>query len=160
MRWALIIFGIVAVGGILLAVFSSPPDEELIVQSLQEMADASESGRPGGVLDHLSRSAQFNDIPMDDRGEVADVVRKMKPRVEFGAIEPVISGEQAIVTTPVTIGYGIGPVKGEQTIDDMVITLRKETGVKWFILPSPVWRVVEVDAPGFNPSVFYQGIGL
>lgn len=125
-----------------------PSDKELIRQTMAEAVKAGREGRPGGVLESLSRSIRYNDMPVEDPRAVAEFVRKSKPDVTLLNPEPTIEGSQATIVSPVTLTLRYGPVPMTQTIPDVRFVLRREVGTRWLFIPAPKWRLVSIEAAG------------
>jgi hypothetical protein len=153
--WAIV--AIVAVAGVLLLLRSSlfgPSDRQLIREAVEQSAQASREGRPGGVLEYLSKSLTFNDIPAESRAEIAKFISQSKPEVEIRNPEPVISGNTAEIVTPVQVKFSYLAFSFDQEIPNVRIVLQKEAGTKWLIVPTKKWRIVSITAPEISASEF------
>ena len=141
----LVVVGFRAVG----VLTGQKDDATLIKESLRQSLEASRKGEPGGVLDLLSSSITVNG---ESQGgvttQVADFIRKQKPDIEVQNQHPIVTGDEARITSPVTIKADL-PMVGTQTIPmkDVVLTFHKETGRALLFLPVPKWRLTGVTAP-------------
>lgn len=145
---------VVIIGGIFVA--SQPSDEDLIQRALDESIEASRKGQPGGVFEHLSRSFTYNEKPITSRGDVSRYINELRPDITLLDRTPQIDGSRATIQTDVHLSIGILNYRQELIVPNTDIELRRETGTRWGFLPSPRWRVVRVEAPGFDPT----GLGL
>lgn len=148
-KTAKIIVGLVILGLGVLALrmtLFGPSDRELINQALAESVQAGKEGRPGGVLEFLSQNLTYNGEQVVDRRQIADFVRKAKPEVQFGQIDPEIRGEDAQVETSAHVkvsGFGISI---DRQIPKVTIVLKRERATRWLVFPSSQWRIVSVSA--------------
>jgi hypothetical protein len=146
-------WSLVGLGGLLLAVLAAPAllgpsDRALIQQTMDEALRASREGRPGGVLENLSRSIRYNDMPLDNPQEVAEFIRNGRPDVTVADMSPDIQGGMATIESPVTVSLRYGPLPMTQTLPKVRFTLRKEVGTRWLVVPAPKWRLVSIEADG------------
>jgi hypothetical protein len=153
MRLAAILLALLAVAGIAFqALRSGPSDQEAITQAVEEAVRASREGQPGGVLEHLSRSLTYNDVPVSERGELAKFIRDSRPQVVFDSTQATIDGERAVIQTGAQIEMRLGPVPLSQRIDKVTIVLGKETGFRFLIVPTPKWRIQNIEVEGIGVS--------
>jgi hypothetical protein len=148
-KLALIFGGLILIGVIIFPLFNGPTDEEMILEVLQQSADASEAGQPGGVLDALSRTITYNGRPVSDRSEVAEFIKTSHPSIDFLDLRTTIEEDEANVLADIELGMagGLGP---KFNLNGVEIRLAKETGTKWLIIPTPKWRIVEIKTPSFD----------
>ena len=146
-NWIIASCAVVLAGLGVLFVVTAPSDEDLIREALEESVQASRDGRPGVVLDHLSRSLTFNGIPVGSRADIAEFVRKSKPDIKLGPVDPVIEGDVATVVTSVRVNVSLPGFTAEQTVPQVQIKLERQTGVRWLLLPGTKWRISEVTVP-------------
>ncbi|MCH7944821.1 MAG: hypothetical protein IIC73_02225 [Armatimonadetes bacterium] len=146
-NWIIASSAVVLAGLTVLFIVTAPSDEDLIRTALEESVQASRDGRPGGVLDHLSRSLTFNGIPVGSRADIAEFVRKSKPDIELGPVEPVIDGDVATVVTSVRVNVTLPGFSADQTVAQVQIRLARQTGVRWLLFPGTKWRISEVTVP-------------
>jgi len=154
---------VLAVVGVVVAITAvkvilfQPSDSQLIETALNESIRAGKEGRPGGVLEYLSRSLTVNSEAMVDRKSIADFVRRAKPDVILRNMRASVEGDRATVVTPVLVKFeGLG-MSMEREIPDVTITLQKERGTKWLVLPVTQWRIVEVSGSLESLSGLVQG---
>ena len=146
-NWIIASSAVVLAGLTVLFIVTAPSDEDLIRAALEESVQASRDGRAGGVLGHLSPSLTFNGMPVASRAEIADFVRKSRPDVELGPVEPVIEGNVATVVTSVRINVSFLGYSADQKLSGVQIRLARETGVRWLLFPGTKWRISEVTVP-------------
>jgi hypothetical protein len=140
--------GLVAAAALTVLYFvTAPSDEVLIRRAITDATQASREGRPGPVLDYLSKLFTFNGVPIMDRGEISKYVRLARPDIEFGPFEPEVSGDQAVVVADVHVKFSFQGAGIDQTIPNVRIQLARESGLRWLVLPGKKWRVTEVTAP-------------
>ena len=136
-------------------------DTTMIRESLRESLAASRKGEPGSVLDLLSSSIKVNGEAQDGaRRQVADFIRKQKPDIKVANQTPIVTGDEARITSPVTITASI-PVLGDQTFNlkDVVLTFQKETAREYLVIPVKKWRLTGVTAPPDALSSLAFGAG-
>lgn len=129
-------------------------DATLIKDSLRQSLEASRKGEPGSVLDLLSSSLTVNgETQTGAPSQIADFIRKQRPDVEVENQEPIVTGDEARITSPITIRVDL-PVVGGQTLQmkDVVMTFQKETGRSMLIIPVKKWRLTGVTAPAESLS--------
>ncbi|GMV87660.1 MAG: hypothetical protein AMXMBFR81_05910 [Chthonomonas sp.] len=147
---------LLAIGyGVLQWKVGSVSDEALIVEAVDEAARASQEGRPGGVLEHLSKSLVFNNEAVGfNRKSIADFVREQKPKVTLGErkVEIAPDGKTATMRTPVTLTVKILTFERPLTIDNVVIEFKKEDAMQYLVVPTRKWRIAKVTAPDFDPQ--------
>ena len=128
---------------------SQKDDTTMIQESLRQSLEASRKGETGSVLDFLSSSIKVNGEGQDGaRRQVADFIRKQKPDIKVSNQTPIVTGDEARITSPVTITASI-PILGDQTFDlkDVVLTFQKETAREYLVIPVKKWRLTGVTAP-------------
>ena len=136
-------------------------DATLIRESLRQSLEASRKGEPGSVLDLLSSSITVNGEGQEGaRGQVASFIRKQKPDIRVANQTPIVTGDEARITSPVTITASI-PILGDQTFDlkDVVLTFQKETAHEYLVIPVKKWRLTGVTAPPDAISSLAFGAG-
>ena len=146
-NWIIASSAVALAGLTVLFLVTAPTDEELIREALEESVQASRDGRPSAVLDHLSRSLTFNGMPVGSRSEIADFVRRTKPEIELGPVEPVIEGDVATVVTSVRVNVSLPGFSAGQKVSQVQIRLARERGVRWLLFPGARWRISEVTVP-------------
>ena len=136
-------------------------DATMIQESLRQSLEASRKGESGSVLDLLSSSIKVNGEEQNDaRRQVADFIRKQKPAITVANQTPIVTGDEASITSPVTITASI-PLLGDQTFDlkDVVLTFQKETAREYLVIPVKKWRLTGVTAPPDALSSLAFGAG-
>ncbi len=125
--------------------FDVPSDETLIKEAIAEAVRNGKEGKPGGVLDYLSGDFNIQGFSPSS-GDVKDFVKSRKPDVEILEPTPDIRGEVAQIISPVKISIGVGNLGWNQTVNDVKIELRKESGLKYGVFSAPRWKIVRVSA--------------
>ncbi len=149
-KW-LIGSGLVAAAALTVLYFvTAPSDEELIQTAIADATQASREGRPGPVLDYLSKLFTFNGVPIMDRSEISKYVRLARPEIEFADFEPEIVGDDAVVVTDVHVKFSFQGMGMDQTVPNVQVRLARESGLRWLVLPGKKWRITEVSAPEFS----------
>lgn len=122
--------------------FSGQSDKEKILAALKESVEASKEGRPGGVMEHISNNFEVNgETYKPNRREMADFIRKRKPDIEFLKTDPIVSGDKAVLITPVKLSI----LTFNQTVPEVALEFEKESARKWLIVPTSKWRLVHVN---------------
>lgn len=127
-----------------LGLFGGPSDRELIQTALKESIDASREGRPGGVMEYLSKNFSVNDEQFGTR-DIAKTIRDLKPHVELESTEPLIAGESATITSPVKLSMSIPPMN--YSLAQVTLSFTKESATRWLIFPTKKWRLTRVEIP-------------
>ncbi|MCU0316373.1 MAG: hypothetical protein MUC92_07255 [Fimbriimonadaceae bacterium] len=125
---------------------TAPSDSVKIKKALGEQLDGAKEGKPGPVLDYLSRGFKYGDFEMVDRSEVAKVIRMVKPDIEVLQMDPIITGDKATIVSPVRLKADLGPFPMNTTLPQVTITFVRETGTMYGVLPTSVWRMSSVQA--------------
>lgn len=125
--------------------FDVPSDQVLIEESLREATKNGKEGKPGGVLDYLAGGFKVGGMEPSS-GDVSDFVRNQKPEITILDPRPIIRGDMAEIVSTVEIRYGIGNIGTSQKVDNVRVTMRKESGLRYGIFPCPRWKIVEVSA--------------
>ncbi|MDK3161130.1 hypothetical protein QPK87_31910 [Kamptonema cortianum] len=139
----LVLVGLGIVGFFAFAVLSQPKDQELIAAALDDSVAAAAEGRPSPVLSNLSSDFKYGDETFF-AGDIAKVIRDAKPTILIVNKAAEISGDKAVVKTPVKLTMNYMGMSMDSTLPDVTIELRKETGVKWLFVPVPKWRITSV----------------
>lgn len=141
------IAGLVGLGLILrFVVFApQPSDKELIRAALSEAVLAGKEGRPGSVIDLLSKEFTVNGSTQTSMTQIAQYVKQNKPDIEFSNQEPSISGDKALITANVRVSLGIPPVSID--IKNVEMEFQKETTTKLLIFPDKKWQLKNVRVP-------------
>ena len=144
--------GLAAVIGLLVALglasgfglFGGPSDRELIQIALKEAIQASREGRPGGVLDFISKRFEVNGEQYGTR-DISKTIKDMKPDVEIERPEPAITGDSATITIPIRLSVTLPTVS--MNMSSVKLHFARENGTKWLIFPTKKWRMVRVEIP-------------
>lgn len=138
-------FLVIAVGirfGFTLA--NRPSDQQQIETAMKEAIQASREGRPGGVVDLLSRNLTVNDQQVNvERRMIADYVRSNRPEVEVLEPQAQITGTEGRIVSPVTLS--LGPLS--KTMKEVTLIFKKEPASEFGFIPTDKWRLVEVRVP-------------
>lgn len=152
---AMVVIGVVAAILVVLRFgLQSPSDQELISQALKESIQATKEGKPGGVLEHLSRSLVLNDEANVNRRDIADFIRDIKPDITVHDPKPTVAGERAEIVSDVTLKIGVLGVGISQNLSNVRIEFGREVGTKWGVFPTKAWRITSVSAPDIDPEQF------
>lgn len=143
-------------GGVLLTVTGAKPnDAQLIREALDRSIKASREGRPGGVVDLLSRQLKFNEQEMSGNvGQIAQFIREQRPDLTVERVEPLVTGDEARVTSPVTLKLGFLGQSRDFRIKEVTLVFKKEASRRWLIIPDHKWSLSEVRAVDFSPTEF------
>jgi hypothetical protein len=151
--WVLGAVAAVIVALLVVRMVNRPSDEEMIRRALQESLQASKEGRPGGVLDLLSRDLTVNEVD-PGRGQIARFVRDSRPDVDVLDDTPFIAGDEARIVSPVRIRAAILGYTMDRQIEDVTLIFRRERGREWVVLPVDKWRLYSVHAPNASLGDF------
>lgn len=124
-------------------------DKSMIQESLRQALEAGRQGKAGGVLDLLSNSLTVNQQSTEGNiSRVADFIRKQKPDVTVPNQQPIVTGDEARIISPVTVKTSL-PIIGDKTftLKDVVLVFKKETAREYLVFPVSKWRLTEVQAP-------------
>jgi len=123
-------------------------DQELIETALTEALKAAKEGRSGVVLDFVSKQFTANtDFPLE-RGQIAKYIRENHPEVEVLNKKATISGDSAIIVSPVQASISFQGMTMSHKFEDVKLGFRREDSLEWLIFPSKKWRLTEVVAEG------------
>lgn len=126
-------------------------DKEQIVSALDDSVAASKEGRPGGVLDLMSEQFEISGLGKISRNWVAKQIRENKPEVSFTRETIEITGDRAEMTADASLRLkvNLGPVSKDlsPSMQGVKLIFRKEDVRKFLIVPSKVWKLVEVRLP-------------
>jgi len=124
--------------------FGGPSDRELIEIALKDAIQASREGRPGGVLDFISKRFEVNGEQYGTR-DISNTIKDMRPDVEIERPAPTITGDSATITSPVRLSVSLPPVG--MNISSVTIHFARENGTNWLIFPTKKWRMVRIEIP-------------
>lgn len=134
-----------------------PNDQVLIAQALEDSLQAGKEGRPGGVLEILSRKFRINEQE-PGRFDIAKFVRENKPDVNVLNKSAVVSGDTARIETPVEVKVSFLNQKFDQRIENVTLIFEKEDAYRYLVIPTRTWKLKDVDVPGHSiPMNFPTG---
>lgn len=137
-----------------LSMASRPDDQKLIQNALAEAVKASKEGKPGGVMDLLSKNLKVNDQEVGANGrQIADFVRQQKPNITVLEPQAQITGEEGRIVSPVELE--LFPF-GKRTLNEVTMIFRKEDATEYLVLPVTKWRLTEVRVPDTSVAEFVQ----
>lgn len=153
------IASLVAAGLILRFVIFAPQasDKEQIQAALAEAVLAGKEGRPGSVVDLMSKEMTVNDDVQVNMTQIAKYVREQRPNVEFSNQDPSISGDRALITANVTVSLGLPPMSIQ--IKNVEMEFEKETTVKLLLIPDKKWQLKNVRIPSESLSELANSAG-
>jgi hypothetical protein len=150
---AVALFGI----RIVMSRMNQESDQVLIERALAESIQASKEGRPGGVMDKLSKSLKFNELDTSgNRSQIAQYIKQNKPDVTVVNKKAVVSGEEARIISPVNIKIGFLGQGIERELKDVTMVFRKEEDREYLIFPTTKWKLAEVTVPDASVADFLQ----
>ncbi|MDR3690543.1 MAG: hypothetical protein P4L46_14290 [Fimbriimonas sp.] len=148
----LTILGIVLVlllgGRAIVVVLSHQDDRTLIQQALKESIQASKEGRPGGVMDKLSDDIKLNgESEEGNQREIARFIRDSKPEITVQDMNPVVTGNEATITSPVDLTLSMLGIERSRHLKEVTLIFRREEGREWLVIPVSNWKLAEVHVP-------------
>jgi hypothetical protein len=156
-RWPILLlaFFIALIGGrYVYGIATRKDDATLIRQALADAIKASKEGRPGGVLDKLSSDLKLNDQSVS-LSQMANAVKTQHPDVEIANDTPIVAGDEATITSDVTVKMASLGGKG-MDLKNVKMTFRRETAMEWLVIPTQTWHLKDVhlselpNIPGFG----------
>jgi len=144
----LALVGLALVGGVLrLTLFADQTSDRVLIQNaLKESIEAGKEGRPGSVLELLSREFEVNGFKPGS-SQVSQMVKQYKPDVEVLNQEPSISDDRADLVSPVRLKVQIAMAKQSFDIKDVKFKFEKEQGTQWLFFPKKSWKLRSVELP-------------
>jgi hypothetical protein len=144
-------------GRALLTTLNPPNDKALIVEALKESIKASKEGRPGGVMDKLSSNLSYNgENESGNQGQIAKFIKESRPDVTVTQMEPVVTGDEATIHSPVDLKVEMLGFNQKRHLKDVTITFRKEEDHEWLIFPTRKWKLAEVHVPSASVADLFQ----
>lgn len=124
-------------------------DQQLIETALTDSLKAAKEGRSGVVLDFVSKQfTAHTDFPLD-RSQIAKYIRENHPDVTVVNTKATISGDSAVIVTPVDVKVEfMAGAKFQHQFKDVKLTFEREDSLQWLIIPGKKWRLTEVVAEG------------
>jgi hypothetical protein len=135
-----------------------PDDQALIAQALSDSLKAGKEGRPGGVLEILSRKFRINE-QSPGRFDIAKFIRENKPDVTVLNKAAVVSGDTARIETPVEVKISFLNQKFDQRIENVTLIFEKEESHKFLVIPTTAWRLTDVDVPNHSIPMNFPPMG-
>ncbi|HMS54796.1 MAG TPA: hypothetical protein PKA27_05305 [Fimbriimonadaceae bacterium] len=140
------ILAVLLLAGIGYMIFKpGPSDAELIKAALKDSIEAGKEGRPGSVLDLLSRNFTVNEEFAGGRANIAKFIRESKPNLTIENPEPNVSGVSATIDSPARIELRF-PAVGFN-VREVNLKFRKESGTSFLIFPTKVWKLESATVP-------------
>ena len=147
--WGVVVVLVLLVAGrVLVGLSAQRNDRAEILQALRDSIQAGKEGKAGSVLDKLSGQFKYND--QDARGSLGDIsrfVREQRPDVTVKNPNPIISGDQARITSDVDLSLSLLGQSQSMSLKNVVIVFQRETGTIWGVIPAQQWHISEVRAP-------------
>jgi hypothetical protein len=143
-----VLVGIAAVAAVLrFTLFADRiPDRVLIQRALMESIEAGKEGRPGSVIELLSREFEVNGY-QPGTGQITRMVKEYKPDVEVLNQEPSVTGDRADLVSPVRLTVRVAVASQSFDIKDVRFQFEKEQGTQWLFFPTKHWRLRSVELP-------------
>lgn len=151
-RKRLLVFSVVLVIALGAVYFLAQPkgtDAEQIWATLHGAEKSGREGKPGSLLDLLSKAFAI-DGTQPRRSEIADVVRRFRPDCVVGQADPVVDKDHAELVAPIDVR---GSLFGQSTavaIKGARLTFAREWGLNWGFIPVRVWKLSSVDLSQSN----------
>ncbi len=144
-KWLLAVPVLALVAFVASGFLFAPSDQEQISKALNDSAAAARRGEPSEVFKYLSRNFTYGGEETNTF-DISKVIHQSKPQITIIQTKAEITGETATVRTPVDVQVDFAGLNINRTIPGVNISLKKETGFKWLIVPEPRWRIVAVEA--------------
>lgn len=139
---------VVLIGVRVIMSLNGPDDKTLVREALTESIKASKEGRPGGVMDKISNKLTVNGDERFSSGQIIQFIKDAKPNVTVLRPEPIVTGDEARITSPVTLNVSMpGGNEINQKLDNVTLIFEKEDAMTWLVIPSKQWRLKEVTLP-------------
>ncbi len=148
---------LLVVGRIGLGLASKGSDHDQIRRALERSIQASKEGRPGGVLQLLGDQLTYNG--QDAKGnlnQVAQFIVKQRPDVVVEHPDPIVTGDEAQIVSPVDITLSLLGQQKSVRLKDVVLVFRREPSMQFLVFPTTEWKLSEVRAPQVNDEDFIQ----
>jgi hypothetical protein len=144
-KWLFAVPVVVLAGVIASGFLFAPNDQVQITKALNDSCAAAGRGEPSDVFKYLSRNFKYGGEETNTF-DISKVIHQAKPKIVILDTKAQIEGETATVQTPVDVQLDFAGLNINKTIPGVTITLKKETGFKWLVVPEPRWRITAVDA--------------
>lgn len=123
-----------------------PSDQAMIDRALSESVQASKEGRPGGVMDYLADRLKVNSDEFGSR-QVANFIKDSHPDIVIPRSPAVVSGDQARITTPVSVKASYLGFSIDRKIDNVSLIFQRSEAHEWLFIPVKKWRLSQVLVP-------------
>jgi hypothetical protein len=146
--WIAVVLVVIVGVRVIVSRLNAPSDQELIQTALAESIKASKEGRPGGVMDLLSRNLKLNDMDTSgNRGQIAQFIRENQPDVNVENKHAVIAGDEAQIISPVQLEMNFLGNKMSRNLDEVTLIFKRESDMEYLIFPTKKWKLAEVRVP-------------
>lgn len=130
------------------SLLNPPADKTLIAEAVAAAVKDSREGKPGSVVDLISKNLVINDqTSQGDPRQVSEFIRKARPDVTIERPDPTITGDEARIVSPVMLEASFLGQRMERRMGEVTLVLRKEEDRDWLIIPRKTWKLVEVRVP-------------
>jgi hypothetical protein len=139
---------VLLVGGRVMITVTHPQDDKTLIQkALTESIQASKEGRPGGVMDKLSDNIKYNGQNGSGyQRDIARFIKNSKPDIQVENLDPVVSGDEATIVSPVTLTVSMLGQSMSKRVKEVTLVFKKEEDHDFLIIPSTRWKLAEVRA--------------
>ncbi|MEQ1822486.1 MAG: hypothetical protein ABL949_08250 [Fimbriimonadaceae bacterium] len=127
-----------------MGLFGAPSDQELIQKALDNAVKAGQEGRPGSVIEFLANDFEINGEKYR-MGQIAEQIKKLKPKAEFANRVPSVSGDSATLVSNIKLSVSLPPVNVD--VDEVTVEFEKRSARKWLIFPDKQWQLTRVTVP-------------
>jgi hypothetical protein len=138
-----IAIGLVGAAGI--SFLRQPSDEVQIQTALDEAIKASREGKPGPVLDFVSRNLSIDGIEVINKSDIQKFIESNRPEVVVENKNPAISGSKARITSAVTVTFRILTASMPHKLANVEFNFEKEPSLNFGILPGSKWQLREIN---------------
>jgi hypothetical protein len=128
-------------------------DSQQIKEALADAVAASKQGRPGGVLELLGNQISLNSQDASGQlGDLSQFIKKQHPDVTVENQEPVITGDNAQISSPVAMDMSFLGQHRTFHLKQVLLLFRKEPATNWYVFPTTKWKLEQVEIPNFSPA--------
>jgi hypothetical protein len=150
------VVGLLIAGAIIVPRWLPVDDQALIKDALAESIKAGREGRPNGVLELLSRNFQVNEESPGSR-DIAQYIRQYKPDFVVQNQNPVVTGANAVIVSPVRVQSNILGQKLGMELPSVTLRFEKQDTMSYFVIPTRKWQLIKVEVA---PDAWAQAIGM
>jgi len=130
---------------VMMQIANPPNDKQLIATALAESIKQSKEGRPGGVLDLLAANLKVNGESVGgNNAQVMKYIRENKPDVTVENMDPVVTGDEATLVSPVNISISFLGHSVDKQLKDVHMVFQKLDDKEWLVIPTHRWKLTEV----------------